>query len=171
VNAISPAPGRLLRHLLSDVAAAAQAPATARDRAIAAVLGAHMRHPGLLDGIACPCRAERYTRHLLGTGEGYAVLAITWRPGQMSPVHGHRTWCAFGVHRGWLTESFFAPAGTDACVPTGCRARRVGDTSHAAEGDGIHRLANLGVEPALSIHVYGAAFDRLGEEVNRVFAD
>jgi 3-mercaptopropionate dioxygenase len=47
----------------------------------------------------------------------------------------------------------------------------VGDASHAvAAPDVIHRLANLGTETAVSIHVYGARYDRLGEQVNHVWA-
>jgi hypothetical protein len=33
----------------------------------------------------------------------------------------------------------------------------------------IHRLANLGTETAISIHVHGARYDQLGEQVHRVW--
>jgi predicted metal-dependent enzyme (double-stranded beta helix superfamily) len=89
----------------------------------------------------------------------------------MSPVHAHKAWCALGVHRGWLVESFFDLAEGRA-VPAGCAARGVGDLSHAdADPGAIHRIANVGVADAVSIHVYGASFDRLGADVNHVLAD
>jgi predicted metal-dependent enzyme (double-stranded beta helix superfamily) len=112
-----------------------------------------------------------FLRHLLGEGDGYCVLAIAWRPGQMSPVHAHKAWCALGVHRGWLVESFF-DVEDGIARPVGCRPRGIGDTSHAAaDAAAIHRIANVGVADAVSIHVYGASYDRLGADVNLVVAD
>jgi predicted metal-dependent enzyme (double-stranded beta helix superfamily) len=93
----------------------------------------------------------------------------------MSPVHGHRTWCALGIVNGLLTETFFcreAQAGKgDIVRPVTCVARRPGDVSHApASPDAIHRLANLGTEEAVSIHVYGVSYDDFGDGVNHVWA-
>jgi predicted metal-dependent enzyme (double-stranded beta helix superfamily) len=50
--------------------------------------------------------------------------------------------------------------------------RWTGDGGHAPAGpDAVHRLANLGTETAISIHVYGAPYDRLGDQVNQIWAD
>ena len=53
-----------------------------------------------------------------------------------------------------------------------CRQLLPGMVSH---GDGdeehYHRVANLGVETAISIHVYGVPFDRLGHGLNRIWED
>jgi predicted metal-dependent enzyme (double-stranded beta helix superfamily) len=157
--------------MLADIDRAVHATAQPDPARIAAALAPYLTDPDLLRGVACPCGAARYTRHLLGEGDGYCVLAITWRPGQMSPVHAHKAWCALGVHRGWLVESFFDTTGGTA-RPTGCLPRGIGATSHAAaDGAAIHRIANVGVADALSIHVYGASYDRLGADVNLVLAD
>ncbi|MCW3473990.1 cysteine dioxygenase family protein [Limobrevibacterium gyesilva] len=173
MNALAPiAVPTPLARLLADVADAARVPLAARDRAMAAALAPYLGDPGLLEGRDCPCNPDRYTRHLLHNdpASGYAVVAIVWAPGQMSPVHGHRTWCAFGVQRGWLTETFFRPDG-DIALPTTCLARRPGDVCHApADPRAIHRLANLGTQEAVSVHVYGVAFDRFGDGVNHVWA-
>ena len=163
--------GALLRRMLRDVARAAAGAPDDRDRLVAAALARYLGLPGLLDGVDCPCAQDRYTRHLLHAGDGHSVLALVWRPGQMSPVHAHRTWCALGIHRGWMTETFFAP-GSGGARPFGCVPRREGDIAHSpADPSAIHRLANLGIEDALSIHVYGARHDRLGDEVNQIWAD
>jgi len=141
------------------------------DRHLAEILGAYVGEPDLLSGIACPADETRYARHLLHAGDLYSVLAIVWMPGQMSPVHGHKTWCALGVHLGTLTEALFRPAsgggwGLDRVVQ-----RHPGAVSHMPENAPLsHRVANLGTTTAISIHVYGAAFDRLGREVNRIWA-
>jgi predicted metal-dependent enzyme (double-stranded beta helix superfamily) len=141
--------------------------------AVAAVLGAHAADPMLLLGHDCPCRAEGYVRHLLheDTAQGWAVAALVWRPGQMSPIHAHKAWCAVGVHRGLLTETFYAPgADPDRPVQTGAALRRPGETSHGpARADAIHRLANLGTETAVSIHAYGLPYARFCTDLNRVF--
>jgi predicted metal-dependent enzyme (double-stranded beta helix superfamily) len=51
------------------------------------------------------------------------------------------------------------------------RQLREGALSHAPAGGAIHRVANLGTEIAISIHVYGVPYDRLGHDVNDVRAD
>jgi 3-mercaptopropionate dioxygenase len=149
---------------------AATRPLPHRHQAVAAALEPYLGLPDLLRDRACPCAPDRYARHLLHAGEDYTVLAVIWRVGQMSPVHAHHSWCALGIHRGTMTETLFGltPQGP---VQRGCVQRQVGDTSHAAAAhDVIHRMANLGTETAVSIHVYGARHDQLGTQVNLVWA-
>jgi predicted metal-dependent enzyme (double-stranded beta helix superfamily) len=158
--------------MLADIDAAAHGPLETRHLAIAAAIAPHLGNPRLLEGRDCPCNPARYSRHLLHADPAgaYAVVALVWAPGQMSPVHGHRTWCALGIHRGFLSETFFRPEG-DIALPTGCRACAPGTVSHApADPLAIHRLANLGTQEAVSVHVYGVAFDSFGEGVNEVWA-
>lgn len=141
------------------------------ERVAAAVLADSLADPNLLAGIPCPAASWPYARHLLHGNDCYSLLALVWRPGQMSSVHGHKTWCALGVHRGALTESLFRTR-TDGLRLLGCRQHCPGAVSHSPAGsDVIHRLANLGVETAVSIHLYGVPFDRIGEGVNRVWAE
>jgi predicted metal-dependent enzyme (double-stranded beta helix superfamily) len=172
MNAMYPAPRTALARMLEDIAEAAKHPIAGRDRVMAEALAPHLGEPALLEA---SCRAPGqscYARHLLHQNDaaGYAVVSIVWLPGQMSPVHGHRTWCAFGAQSGVLTETFFRPDGETAC-PVGCVLRRPGDVSHApADPCAIHRLANLGTEKAISIHVYGVRFDEFGGGVNHVWA-
>ncbi len=175
MNALSGKPvglNPLMARLIEDVTRAADRPLADRDGAVAAALAPYLGDPALLAGRSCPCGAEKYTRHLLHADpvRGFAMVAIAWAPGQMSPVHGHLTWCAFGIHAGWLTETFFRPEG-DTARPTACCPRRPGDISHApADPAAIHRIANLGTADAVSIHVYGVDYDRFGDGVNRVWA-
>lgn len=142
--------------------------------AVAEVLGRYAADPMLLAGHHCPCRAETYIRHLLheNAEQGWAVAALVWRPGQMSPVHGHNVWCAVAVHQGTMTESFYVP--DDAGGPprqTGVALRRAGDTTHGpACPDAIHRLGNLGTETAVSIHAYGLPYARFCSDLNTVHA-
>lgn len=158
-----------LDNLLSEIRVAARRPLEERPAAVAAAIAPYLGDACLLDGKDCPSNPDRYVRHLLDEGEGYAVVALVWRPGQMSPVHSHHTWCALGVHRGTLTEHFFAPGAIPR--PKAAHLRAEGDTSH---GPGcpelIHRIANCCAETAVSIHVYGVPYAQFADGVNRILA-
>jgi len=167
------APRSTLDAMLAEIALAARAELGERPRRVAEALAGHMLDPSLLAGRECPCCPDRYIRHLLHADPegGYAVVALAWRPGQMSPVHAHRTWCAFGVHRGILTEGHYRPAGEGKPEQCGSALRPPGAVCHgAADPAAIHRLANLGSAEALSIHVYGVPFERFGQDVNLIYA-
>jgi predicted metal-dependent enzyme (double-stranded beta helix superfamily) len=142
---------------------------------ISALLADTIADPEFLHGLTLESAASSYARTVIFSAESYCVLAILWRPGQMSPVHSHRAWCALGVHAGTLTETQFEPVADrlgHGLRLSGCRQLHAGATSHGPAHDpSAHRMANLGIEPAISIHVYGTAFDRLGSELNRVWAD
>jgi predicted metal-dependent enzyme (double-stranded beta helix superfamily) len=160
--------------MVAGIAAALRGAPDDPSAAVAEVLGAYASDPMLLAGRDCPCRAETYVRHLLHEDpEGdWAVAALVWRPGQMSPVHGHHVWCAVGFHRGILTETFYDP-GTEGRVPVPCGTvlRRPGDvTCGPPRPDVIHRLANLGTETAISIHAYGLPYGRFCTDLNRILA-
>ncbi|PHK96903.1 cysteine dioxygenase [Pseudoroseomonas rhizosphaerae] len=169
------APQGPLAAMLADIAAAARAGDEAeRPGRVAAAIAPWLAVPELLAPGACPCDPKRYVRHLLQADPqgGYAVVALAWRPGQMSPVHAHRTWCALGVYRGTLTEGHYVAGAEGAPRQTGSVLRPPGATCHGPADPGlIHRLANLGGEEAVSIHVYGVPFDRFGSDVNLVYAD
>ncbi|MBO1074500.1 cysteine dioxygenase family protein [Roseomonas marmotae] len=159
--------------MLNDIEDAVTAGGHDRPRRIAAALQPYLGRPDLLPlevRRSCP---QGYIRHLLHANpkQHYAVVALVWRPGQMSPVHAHLTWCALGVHHGVLTEGFYEPPeGNELPRHKECRLQPVGSTSHGpADLHLIHRLANLGSSEAISIHVYGADFDRFGQEVNHIF--
>lgn len=168
------APRSSIDAMAHAISAALHASPADPSAAVADVLGHYATDPLLLLGRDCPCRAETYIRHLLheDAEDGWAVVALVWRPGQMSPVHAHNAWCAVGVHRGVLTESFYAPPAQPGAlpVPSGIALRRPGDVTFGpARADAIHRLANLGTETAISIHAYGLPYGRFCTELNRVF--
>ena len=143
---------------------------------IAEILKASVRKPDLLEGLDCPGSQERYSRYALHSAPGLCILALVWRPKQMSPLHSHSSWCALGVHAGELTEICVPPTDAEQSdlsdVPVTCRQLRPGMVSHSAADNGsAHRVANLGVRTAISIHVYGVPYDRLGHDLNRVWAE
>ena len=158
--------------LIAAVGEAVHSPEQDRARAVAEAMAPHTTDPTLLAGRSCPCSGERYVRHLLheDVEQGWAIAALVWRPGQMSPVHAHHAWCAVGFHRGILAETFYA-LGESGPVPSSIVMRRPGDSSYGpARADAIHRLANLGTEVAISIHAYGLPYARFCTDLNKIYA-
>ncbi|QEI09015.1 cysteine dioxygenase [Pigmentiphaga aceris] len=115
---------------------------------------------------------ERYTRHLLHADPAgrFSVIALIWHPGHRTPVHGHRTWCAYLVLRGILREARFAwHAAQDCAVHTDTVTRHAGQTLAAPAGlADIHSLGNDSNEIAVSIHVYGVQGDQISTHVNHL---
>ncbi len=116
--------------------------------------------------------ASGYTRHLLhGDSKGrFTIVALVWSPSQQTPVHAHYTWCAYRVAEGSLQEERYSwDAGQRQVVLNETVARACGDTGCGHAGmEVMHRLANVGTAPAISIHVYGIDADRISSHVNRL---
>jgi predicted metal-dependent enzyme (double-stranded beta helix superfamily) len=111
----------------------------------------------------------RYMRHVLYVDprDQFVITAITWLPGQLSPVHGHQVWCAYGIAEGELTEERFDEKLN--LVKTG--TYRAGDVA-ARDPDckAIHRVSNRSRGTIVSLHVYGVSAARLTTGINRIFA-
>jgi predicted metal-dependent enzyme (double-stranded beta helix superfamily) len=115
---------------------------------------------------------DRYVTHLLhGEDDGsFSIVALTWRPGQETPIHDHVTWCVFGVIQGVEYEELFSLDESGSClVPVGTSAADVGEVSGFAPPGDIHRVRNIGDDTAISIHVYGTDVARIGSSVRRVY--
>lgn len=115
---------------------------------------------------------ENYARHLIyaDPGDRFSILALIWDRGQMSPIHGHHCWCAVGVYRGLLTETYYrADAGGGPPVETGSARHAVGESTFDPSGAGIHRIGNYSGVLAISLHVYGVSADRIATGVNRIY--
>ena len=109
-----------------------------------------------------------YMRHLLYVDPhgDFVMTAITWLPGQVSPRHGHQVWCAFGVAEGELTEEQF-DKDLQLIKTTTCRAGELADSD--LKGEIVHRVANRGSQPLVSLHLYGVSADRLTTGINRLY--
>jgi 3-mercaptopropionate dioxygenase len=110
---------------------------------------------------------DRYRSHVLHVEPdgAFSIVALVWRPGQITPIHDHVTWCVFGVVRGIEHEELF-----DADLnPIGASDNHAGDVSGFAPPGDIHRVHNTGDETAISIHVYGTDVSRIGSSVRRYY--
>lgn len=119
-------------------------------------------------------RPDTYTRHIAYADPlgAFTVAYLIWRPGQFSPVHGHKTWCTYQVLQGELTETHYRwDAQADAAIACGEVRRRPGDIVTASQGlQQIHRLGNAGPDVAVSLHIYGVAQADLCTGVNHLVA-
>jgi predicted metal-dependent enzyme (double-stranded beta helix superfamily) len=116
---------------------------------------------------------SRYMRHLLyvDPDDEFVITAITWLPGQTSPVHGHYVWCAYGVAEGELTEERFRAPGA-LLEPLGSKVIRAGEFAELDLGGPMyHRVSNRSGKPLVSLHLYGVSADKLTTGINRIFAE
>lgn len=105
-----------------------------------------------------------HTLHVEPDGS-FSIVALVWRPGQVTRVHDHMTWCVLGVIQGVEHEELF-----DGDLNlVGRSANHVGDVGGFAPPGDIHRVRNIGETTAISIHVYGTDITRLGSSARRYY--
>lgn len=115
----------------------------------------------------------RYMRHLLyvDPDDDFVITAITWLPGQQSPVHGHYVWCAYGIVEGELTEETFRAPGS-LLEELGTKLIPAGELAEIDLGGPLyHRVSNRTRKPLVTLHAYGVAADRLTTGINRIYAE
>ena len=121
------------------------------------VLSAEQRLGSPDDYCAYPLHAE--------PDGSFSIVALVWRPGQVTRIHDHVTWCVFGVIQGVEHEELF-----DADLNlVGRSENQVGDVSGFAPPGDIHRVHNTAEETAISIHVYGTDVSRIGSSARRYY--
>jgi predicted metal-dependent enzyme (double-stranded beta helix superfamily) len=105
-----------------------------------------------------------HTLHVEPDGS-FSIVALVWRPGQLTPIHDHMTWCVFVVIQGVEHEELY-----DAELNViGRSDNYVGDVSGFAPPGDIHRVNNTGDTTAISIHIYGTDVTRIGSSVRRYY--
>lgn len=100
----------------------------------------------------------------------FSIAAMVWRPGQVTPVHDHVSWCVTGVLQGTEHEEIFAlDAAGGVLTETARRQNPAGTVAGFAPPGDIHRVRNAGDGVAVSMHIYGADLSRLGSSIRRVY--
>jgi predicted metal-dependent enzyme (double-stranded beta helix superfamily) len=166
----NPALAQLIKGLDSACEGSADALGTAVSQALRLVCA----DSTLLTPHQCRGHDDRYARHLVHADAAgrYAVVALVWGSGHVTPVHGHYTWCGYVVQSGRLSEENYVWAHeAKAAQLMGSVDRQPGDVHFSHAGlEAIHRLHNASDAPAVSIHVYGIDGRRVATHVNRVVA-
>jgi predicted metal-dependent enzyme (double-stranded beta helix superfamily) len=141
-------------------------------RLVAAELRRHLPSPDILTAEQRSGDPDNYRSHLLHTepNGAFSIVALVWRPGQVTPIHDHVTWCVFGVIQGIEHEELFMLDEEREClVEAGTSTNATGEVSGFAPPGDIHRVRNAGDDTAISIHVYGTDVSRIGSSVRRYY--
>ncbi len=136
--------------------------------AVADVLRAGMPGPDLLTAEERQGDPDNLVSVLLHTEPGFSVKGLVWRPGQLTSIHDHVAWCAFGVIQGVEYETLYRDDG-DHLTEIGRVASGVGEVSGFAPPGDIHRVHNTGDVTAISLHVYGVDLSVDGIAVRREY--
>src|SRR6476469_1329374 len=162
-------PGSRLTELVAGVRAAVDTRAGWSETAelVAEQLRRHLPGPDVLTAEQRLGSADGYRSHTLHVEPdgAFSVVALVWRPGQVTRIHDHMTWCTFGVIQGVEHEDLY-----DADLNViGRSDNRVGDVSGFAPPGDIHRVHNTADTTAISSHVYGTDVTRIGSSVRRYY--
>src|SRR4051794_33230433 len=134
---------------------------------VAAQLRGHLPNPDVLSAAQRLGSPERYCTHTLHVEPdgSFSIIALVWRPGQLTRIHDHMTWCVFGVIQGVEHEDLF-----DADLNLVASSDNLtGDVSGFAPPGDIHRVHNTADTTAISIHIYGTDVTRIGSSVRRYY--
>jgi predicted metal-dependent enzyme (double-stranded beta helix superfamily) len=148
-------------------AVAAQADWSDTAQLVAEQLRLHLPSPDVLTAEQRLGSADGYRSHTLHVEPdgSFSIIALVWRPGQVTRIHDHVTWCVFGVIQGVEHEELF-----DADLrPIGRSDNEVGDVSGFAPPGDIHRVHNTTDTTAISIHIYGTDVTRIGSSARRYY--
>lgn len=130
-------------------------------RLVAEQLRRHLPSPDVVD----TDESDGYQVLHVEPDGSFSIVAIVWRPGQITRIHDHVTWCVFGVLRGVEREELF-----DADLNLiGVSDNVAGDVSGFAPPGDIHRVHNTTGGTAISIHIYGTDVTRVGTSVRRYY--
>ena len=140
---------------------------TATAQLVADQLRRHLPTPDVLTAgqrLGSPDGYCGHTLHVEPDGS-FSIVGLVWRPGQLTRIHDHVTWCVFGVIQGVEHEELFD---TDLNL-VGRNENQVGDVSGFAPPGDIHRVHTAAEETAISIHIYGTDVTRVGSSARRYY--
>lgn len=97
---------------------------------------------------------DGYQRNVIKRTQNYEIVAICWKPGQLTPIHDHRgSDCAFLILEGVSTERIFEIDQHGKAVHVSTRLYSPGEICAAEEPD-IHQVVNEQESELVNLHVY-----------------
>lgn len=132
----------------------------------------HLPSPEILTDEQRVGDPDTHQSHLLHAEPdgAFSVVGLVWRPGQMTQIHDHVTWCVFGVLQGIEYEEIFTlDEGGEHLIEAGDNSNGTGEVSGFAPPGDIHRVRNVGDGTAISLHIYGTDVSRIGSSVRRYY--
>lgn len=134
---------------------------------VAEQLRLHLPGPDVLTPEQRDGSPDSYGSHVLHVEPdgSFSIIGLVWRPGQITRIHDHVTWCVFGVLQGVEHEDLY-----DADLRLiGSSDNQVGEVSGFAPPGDIHRVHNTTDTTAISLHIYGTDVTRIGSSVRRYY--
>jgi len=105
---------------------------------------------------------DGYQRNVLKKNENYELVAISWTPGQATPIHDHMgSDCAFLIVEGTSTETIYVTNSEGFAVPQSVRTYAAGEVCASSEPD-IHRISNEESCELINLHVYTPPLSEFG---------
>jgi 3-mercaptopropionate dioxygenase len=134
---------------------------------VADELRRHLPGPDILTAEQRLGSPDDYTCHTLHVEPdgAFSVVGLVWRPGQLTRIHDHITWCVVGVIQGVEHEELY----DENLELVAINDNQAGDVSGFAPPGDIHRVHNTDSATAISIHIYGTDVDRVGSSVRRYY--
>jgi predicted metal-dependent enzyme (double-stranded beta helix superfamily) len=119
------------------------------------------RRINLPDGVF-DCPADHYARRLIHKDRrcGYTIMAMTWAPGQGTPVHDHSgMWCVEAVWNGQIEVTQYELTATEGeryrLEPRTTMRAGIGSAGSLIPPHEYHTIRNpSGRETAVTIHIY-----------------
>lgn len=99
---------------------------------------------------------RHYTRNCITKTQDYELLLLCWEPGQITAIHDHASEeCWVYAIQGLISEEMYE----DTLGGPRLLSRseiQAGQVSYMNDQRGYHRLANSGIERAITLHLYAA---------------
>ncbi len=97
---------------------------------------------------------DGYQRNIIKKTEHYEMVAVSWKPGQDTPIHDHKgSDCVFLIVEGVSTETVYQLDNDGLAHAKGVRLYQPGEVCAADEPD-IHRVSNDTDGNLINIHIY-----------------
>jgi predicted metal-dependent enzyme (double-stranded beta helix superfamily) len=134
---------------------------------VADQLRSHLPTPDVLTAAQRLGSPDDYCAHNLYVEPdgSFSIVVLVWRPGQITRIHDHITWCVYGVLQGMEHEELF----DEHLNLLGENDNHPGEVSGFAPPGDIHRVRNTGTNAAISLHIYGTDVSRVGSSVRHYY--
>jgi predicted metal-dependent enzyme (double-stranded beta helix superfamily) len=135
---------------------------------VGALIGGHRPTADLLTPEQRLGSPDRAAGHLLHAETDFSMMAIVWRPGQLTRIHDHLCWCVVCVVQGSELETQYEDHG-DHLVETITTRNAEGSVSALAPPGDLHRIHNDTDDITISLHVYGIDLRVAGSSARRTY--
>ena len=115
-----------------------------------------------------PLKYQCHVLHVESDGS-FSVVALVWRPGQITSIHDHVTWCVSAVLQGSEHEDRYVLRGDGWLEHAGTTVSNTGTVTSLAPPGDIHRVRGAGPGTTISLNIYGTDLTRLGSSVRRAY--